>query len=562
MKKTALTILAGILTIGVSAQNMYEGLMFSRNNYEGTARSVAMGNAVTALGGDLGFISINPAASAVASYSQVTLTPGLNICINKTHGVPYGNNPLDYFQRQMRNSHTEFIIPNVAFSINWDTYGSLLKNVTFGVAMNTTQTFSDNTYANGTNSKTSFMGSLAENAHLDGYNGDILRNENSWGNAPWDYVAAMQGGLIAPFDVNPDENVDKFVGSTEAIGTGNIKFLAGDIDQYFGRERHGSKNEYAFNFGMNFGHKIYVGLNLNLNSLNYNSLEYIKEDAIDPKNFETEFTNNETGEVSKQFFYTGKMTKAYSASGIGFSTKLGVIVLPVKGLRIGAAIQTPTWNRINEEWTTDARTEYSKTTFTGESPLGKNTYSFREPMRANFGVAYTFGKFALLSADYELAAYDQMKFTSHDRFSEEFDGTNQDIREFTGIGHSFRVGTEIKVTPSFAIRAGYGLMTPGEYQYDEKGKKKELNVYTHNASFGIGYSSKGSFFADLACKGTFYPTEYIMPYREYVYQKDPATGNYITDGEGNLVPDTHFSVPEIENIKKMWKVMLTFGFRF
>ena len=55
---------------GAGAQTMYDALTFSRNDYYGTAKSIAMGNAMTAVGGDLGSIGINPAGSAVYSYSQ------------------------------------------------------------------------------------------------------------------------------------------------------------------------------------------------------------------------------------------------------------------------------------------------------------------------------------------------------------------------------------------------------------------------------------------------------------------------------------------------------------
>jgi hypothetical protein len=77
MRKTAISILLMCTAIASHAQTAYDGLLFSENNYEGTARSVAMGNAFTALGGDLGSITINPAGSAVAGYSQFTITPGL-----------------------------------------------------------------------------------------------------------------------------------------------------------------------------------------------------------------------------------------------------------------------------------------------------------------------------------------------------------------------------------------------------------------------------------------------------------------------------------------------------
>ena len=81
MKKTLITIFLAAAAVSVNAQTAYDALLFSENEYEGTARTMAMGNAFTALGGDLGAISINPAGSAVAKYSQFTLTPALTISI-------------------------------------------------------------------------------------------------------------------------------------------------------------------------------------------------------------------------------------------------------------------------------------------------------------------------------------------------------------------------------------------------------------------------------------------------------------------------------------------------
>ena len=92
MKKTAITILLALSTSGLFAQTAYDALMLSENSYEGTARSAAMGNAFTALGGDLGAVTINPAGSAMASYSQITVTPGITISSTTAEGVsPYEN---------------------------------------------------------------------------------------------------------------------------------------------------------------------------------------------------------------------------------------------------------------------------------------------------------------------------------------------------------------------------------------------------------------------------------------------------------------------------------------
>ena len=72
------------------AQNMYDAINFSRNEYLGTARSMALGNAVTAVGGDLGTVGINPAGSAVANYGQMVITPGISSSVVGSSYSPSG----------------------------------------------------------------------------------------------------------------------------------------------------------------------------------------------------------------------------------------------------------------------------------------------------------------------------------------------------------------------------------------------------------------------------------------------------------------------------------------
>ena len=77
-----LSLIAALLFTGSAlafAQDAQDARRYSFNDYQGTARSMAMGNAFTALGGDIGSIGINPAGSAVNSYSQFTITPSLTI---------------------------------------------------------------------------------------------------------------------------------------------------------------------------------------------------------------------------------------------------------------------------------------------------------------------------------------------------------------------------------------------------------------------------------------------------------------------------------------------------
>ena len=60
MKKLILTILT-IMPLILSAQSLSDIYNYSSTRYQGTAKSIAMGNAIGAVGQDLSAIEINPA---------------------------------------------------------------------------------------------------------------------------------------------------------------------------------------------------------------------------------------------------------------------------------------------------------------------------------------------------------------------------------------------------------------------------------------------------------------------------------------------------------------------
>jgi len=114
MKKIALVSLLAFAAAGAGAQTIGDALQFSEYNYYGTARTIAMGNAFTALGGDLGSIGINPAGSAVARYSQFTITPNVSIV---STGSQYSSTRAPVRLRQPRTAAT----PALPFRISAST---------------------------------------------------------------------------------------------------------------------------------------------------------------------------------------------------------------------------------------------------------------------------------------------------------------------------------------------------------------------------------------------------------------------------------------------------------
>ena len=67
-------MLAVAFSVGmVYAQNEMDAYRFSKNDLTGTARSVAMGGAFGALGGDISGIAINPAGIGAVSYTHLLI---------------------------------------------------------------------------------------------------------------------------------------------------------------------------------------------------------------------------------------------------------------------------------------------------------------------------------------------------------------------------------------------------------------------------------------------------------------------------------------------------------
>lgn len=558
MKKTVITILMALAAVSGYAQTAYSALMLSENDYVGTARTAAMGNAFTALGGDLGAVSINPAASATARYSQILITPSLSIFSSTASGVaPFEDGDLPYFEKTMKSTRTNFDIPSAGVSMYYETgRKSGIKSISASFTMNQTATYDQNVYAAGTNSTTSFIGQMAYEASAKDNTGNLLfpssalGAENAFDQMPWKYVIGYKTGMIDPYN-------DIYVGATEKVYDDNTAFMGGTVDQAYGRNISGGKYEYTFNMGMNISDFLYLGANLTIHSADYSYSEYFKESAVDPDDFEITY-HDENGNIIPsltKYFNKMKYNLNYSYSGIGVSAKFGVIVTPVAGLRLGAAIQTPSEMTVKELWDESGEAEFNGVgggRYSSASPYGENRWSFYTPMKANFGVAYTFGSFGLVSADYELSNYGNLRYTNSDYTeTETLVDINDEMRNCYGIGHQLRVGAEIKPLPYLAVRAGYNLNTSAEKAYWDGWEYVNIDrTYRHKASFGLGFSSKNSFFADIACTRSFIPDEYFMPYNDYVFI--PGTDEI----------DKNNYAPEILIRSSLWNVILTLGFRF
>lgn len=573
--KRLVFIAAFVLSAGLcGAQNMYDAMRFSQNNYTGTARTLGMGNAVTAVGGDLGSIGINPAGSAVARYGQFTLTGGLSISATGSSFSPEGD--LSYGP-VARNSRVRGALPNVGVSMVLETGRKVgMKRMTFAVVANRTDTYNVKTDVSGINSRSSKVAELANGAF--GYDESALSRYSSFDNSDisWDLLTAYQGGMFGGFGV-PGE----YVGVTETISSdGKYHYLSGPLHQTSYTSQIGSKTDVILNFGADFNDNLFLGVNLGLPFGNYEYTDSFYENPVNKDEFPISFV--EKDRIVDTYFRSATFDYRYVASMRGVYLKLGAIYMPTRNLRVGLAFQTPTAMTVSETWQYGAYSSFDNSGYnaTSTSPVGDYSYMLRTPYIANVGVAYTFGQLGLLSVDYEFSDFSIMKFSELGRRnysitsgSNPFTALNETNKLFAGGSHKLRIGAEFKPVPLISLRAGFNLTTTPEkhwtnnegedvtssdymsdYEY-YKGRTLTLvssKFYKDNTyafTLGAGYSSPRSFYADFAVRFSKYPTTTYSPYYDY-------------NGCDKLGYEEYLTSARIKSSIGLWDAHITLGWRF
>ncbi len=520
-------------------QNLNDALRFSENNYYGTARSIAIANAMTAIGGDLGSIGLNPAGAAVSNYNQLVISPSLTLNLNNT---AYTSEAGKAFDKGISRSNKNFGLSNIGIVFNFKRHNSSIKNFTIGLIVNMNNNYSGDIFSKGQCGTSSLAGDLASLAY--GIDKKEISDYDAYNNSnhSWESILAHRSGIISTLS----GKIDDYMGVTELNmkapdGKNNI-LLAGLLNQEYKLNRFGRKMDYIFNVGsINLRNKFYFGFNIGFTQINYSEDVNKVEMAGNPNDFVLKFTDDNTGLESQDYFTSLSYQSRYRASASGLYFKLGMIYKAFKGLRLGFAIESPTYYNINESWQSYAEVNYESEPKTkDETPLGSYKYFLSSPIRTNFGLAYTFGRLGFISADYELTNYGSIRYNDIENHGEAFDQTNQEIKDKLGLSHIFRLGLEFNVLPYLALRTGYNFKTSG---LKNSSFKKDTQ---HSLSAGLGYSTKKHFFFDFATRVKFMPKEYLSIYGDYLRNGDTITT---------------YS-PEILLKSKMIDFIFTVGYRF
>lgn len=434
----AITVIA---TQNTFAQFSQDAFRFSNTQPGSTSRIKAIGNASTAVGGDLSSISGNPAGLGFFTHSEFSITPEFDASKNKATYFGQSNSDSKN-QGNLNNASVVFYAP-VSKPRGADLNKGLLS-FNFGASYNRTSNFYSNTYFSGQNS-----GSSIANWYANLNDGDDLKG------------FAYNQYLIDPNATN--------TGYQSAITSGT-NTQANRIS------RVGGQTSFDLAAGANFSNKLYLGLGIGITSLRYDATNTFSEAG------NTSITINDAA-INSQ--YVNDYIQDQSTRGTGFNARIGLIYKPIEAVRIGASFTSPTWYSIDDAYGETLQTSYSQD---ASSPYANSTsygtsYNLRTPLKASGGLAVFVGKYGFISGDVEYVDYANMHISSGDY---DVSQDNYNLKNLYKSTVNTRVGAEAKID-AFFIRGGFN--------YQGNPQKGDVGSAVKISSAGLGYRF-GTYYID------------------------------------------------------------------
>jgi len=454
MKKLVFSIFAMLLCAVAIAQNETDALRYSFYLPSGTARANGMAGSFGALGADPSVISFNPAGMGVYKSTQISFSPSFKI--NNTESSYLGTRNRDFSANYFDINEASFV---QAIERKNDNIG--LTYFVWGFSYNKLNKFSENISITGVNDHGSLTDWFA--ARANGINYQTFEE-----NDPFYSRLAWETYLIDPATSTAN---DEYVSAYDKYGEKQSQRLT----------KKGSLGEYNISIAFNFLHKIYVGANLGIQSVNYKqqiiSYESREDVTVGPKTF--------------------TFTDYVHSSGSGVNFKLGILYQPIEQLRFGAAIHTPTSISMKDKYSTSSNMQgwipnidgiLVDSTSSCDSPEGEFEYNILSPFRANASICYIPNENLLINLDYDLANYNAIKMRSDDY---DFAPETQKIIDNYKVGHCVKLGAE--------YRLGVLNMRLGGAYYTSpyKSSSPNHNYNTWLVSAGLGFRTN-YFFFDIA----------------------------------------------------------------
>ena len=518
MKKHLLlisTLALSVLGAFAQTQTIYDALIASSNELNGTARFMSVGGAMGALGGDASTIFYNPAGIGI--YRSSELSVSANIHWNNTSLINSNSSFNSY------DTKTYIDLQNVAYVGTWNfEESSTLLNFNLGIAYNQSKKFAREGSYHGyqPHSYTQLAAAMT-----DGIGSEDLANTDVYqiSYIPWTSVLAFESYLT---DLKYDNRYDVYTSLYDWSGSAST-------EQYIKFEENGSANDFALSFAGNFNNLIYWGMTFECDYATYARKTTLQETFADGSRY--------------------TLHNVYGFESAGFTYKIGLIAKPTSWLRIGAAFHTPTAYILHDY--SSSNCDYNVTDIGGgsqrgykETPSSVGDTKLTGPLKAIGSVGFVLGKFGFVGIDYE---YEN---------SAAINGNNDDIANYYSIDlidrHTIRAGVEIKPIGDLSLRLGGGYSTPRVSDYMSRGYyyddiRTDVDYYnekdSYNITAGIGYRI-GRHAIDLA----------------YVYQVNTAEyypyAPSFTKYDGNVFQIDSFEPIGLRSVRN--QIVLTYGIRF
>lgn len=428
------------------AQNQNDALRHSLYTITGSARSMGMGGAYSAVGADLSSATLNPAGLAVYRSSTFALSPAYSMIGNQG----------EYLDTTGTGRDSYFGIPSWGFAFttlkeydNGRTREEVregLKSYTFAFGHNQLENYTRNVVIEGGfNDLSSLSDMFAEQAQGIFYEQLPDKEFNAWSTFVIDNIAGSNGTRYFP------------------------AVTAGNTQQDIQLQEEGRRNEWFISLAGNFSDKIYIGGTIGIQRLQYShNFTFIESDINNLYQF---YENNENSGFPLEiptirFEYNDN----FSTRGTGINGKFGMIYRPVDRLRIGLAVNTPTIFSLTDEFSSsmthlftdaDSLGEFDREEFSSSEPA-RFQYLLTTPYRLTLGAMYLIGKHGLLTADVEMTDYSSAKLASassdiNDPNYYTFAPENQGIKDLYQNAINARFGGEFR-QDIFRVRAGAAFL--------------------------------------------------------------------------------------------------------
>lgn len=454
MKKLVqIALLMGFL-YPATAQSDLDAYRFSlADPYGSSARSMSLGGALGAVGADPSVVLSNPASLAQYRSSAFNLSLAMD---NTKNSASY----LD--QTRMSNKYaTSMPSLNLVFTSNKMSKGQYAKdgwvNYNFGIGYNRKANY---------NRRISYQGLNTSNSFLD-------------------YVSDYVNGLpVGDLDANEEqlnegfyyfENMFWYAYLIDSVSDGQYMGTYdpnNPLQQQEGAiNTSGGASELNFTFAANYEHKLFFGVGVNIEQLNY-----------DETNRFTEIDNPAVGGTWNYFDFT----RSLNTEGWGYNGRIGLVFKPTNALRLGLSLHSPSILNLTDRYYDELFVRYDDGSSEELSTVDKQfSYTLVTPMRYGLQAAFFFGKKGFISAEVENIDYSTMSLWA-DNF--EYDAVNAAIANNYQTVSNFKLGGEVALN-EFRLRAG--LAHQGTPFADGQDYSRSF------ASFGFGLS-EASWGFDLA----------------------------------------------------------------